>query len=62
MPAFALAGGVAVYLLGQAAYRVRNGQGADPARLAAAGRLLDRTVEAVPARLSPRSRPATEQR
>ena len=36
MPAFALAGGVAVYLLGQAAYRMRNGQGADPARLAAA--------------------------
>jgi low temperature requirement protein LtrA len=36
MPGAALAGGVAVYLLGQAAYRARNGQGADPARLAAA--------------------------
>ena len=30
MPAFALAGGVAVYLLGQAAYRLRNGQGRRP--------------------------------
>jgi len=40
MPAFALAGGVAVYLLGQAAYRLRNRQGADPARLAAAAACL----------------------
>jgi low temperature requirement protein LtrA len=36
MPGFALAGGVATYLLGQAGYRLRNGQGTDPARLAAA--------------------------
>jgi low temperature requirement protein LtrA len=36
MPGAALAGGVAVYLLGQAAFRVRNRQGADPARLLAA--------------------------
>jgi low temperature requirement protein LtrA len=36
MPGAALAGGVAVYLLGQAAYRMRSGHGADPARLAAA--------------------------
>ena len=55
MPAFALAGGVAVYLLGQAAYRLRNRQGADPARLAAAAACLVLALVAGPGRRAGRA-------